>query len=221
MSTVTASPPCQRPGRGHDYLRRRIERFQPGATDSMTSDQCSRCEEVLSDLATAHPIELENEVHVLEMRMATAAIDPDGAVLVEHLRPQLVAGRHVLREREWITRNGIGVSRESKATTDLRQVCRGVRESISIGAVLRRSLPHLKIIPGRSVSHCPCPHCGGTDRFILHDEPLPSWGYCRQCTWSPDVVGIAAYIWGVEPRGRGFRETVLRLANEYGVGGVA
>ena len=188
-----------------------------------TDDQKDRCEEAIADLMLSSPAHLANSLCILECQMASDSFltDDDRIVMRAVIRPHLTAARYVTRYRQQLDQSGRVPTPKSQASQDLDRVLDAIRQSVSIIDILSTERPDIRIFKGRREAHGGCPSCGGKDRFVIHDDAPPSWGWCRQCQWAPDALGLAAFLWGKDlERIDDLRETATRLAREYGVAGI-
>ena len=211
--------------RSHHRLQRKLDAvLMDRSFDEMgTTDQWDRCEEAIADLMHAPPENLSNSLYLLNCQMASDAFltDDDRIVMRAVLRPHLTAARYVTQYRQQLDQSGRVPTPKSQASQDLDRVLDAIRQSVSIIDILSTERPDIRIFKGRREAHGGCPSCGGKDRFVIHDDAPPSWGWCRQCQWAPDALGLAAFLWGKDlERIDDLRETATRLAREYGVAGI-
>lgn len=77
-------------------------------------------------------------------------------------------------------------------------------------------LPALSVIDSSALSgrHCPCPKCGGHDRFRFTDQDGDGSAICNQCMTNRCGDGFAVLRWAT---GWGFREIVDRVADCVGM----
>lgn len=96
----------------------------------------------------------------------------------------------------------------------LLDLARDVRERVGILDVLDAAgFPVAPVNRAGTEYAGPCPACGGHDRFRVWPGP-PGRFWCRQCTWSGDVVTLTR---NVVPGCESFADAVERLAVAAGV----
>ena len=150
--------------------------------------------------------ELAPWIETLTYRMNDASFSPaDREVQNELTRPKLRAA-----QAEWDRRQRSGVRLPVDLQRNLsaqRRLKDAVKEAVELADLMERE--GFPVVRGRSEAHSPCPLCGGTDRFVIRPAPN-SFGWCRQCEYSADVIGVARSSWQVS-----FADAVVALAGEY------
>lgn len=162
-------------------------------------------------------LELERWADMSRYRLAFDDTDPDTlAMLRVREVPEAAAIAVERRFRQRMLDEGRVVPFvPSKQYAALGDLLKRIDQGIALADLIERETRYT-VIRGKRESHCACPQCGtGTDRLVLWPG-FPSWGYCRQCEWKPSVVGMAAFLWGLDVRDADqLREVAVRLGREY------
>jgi hypothetical protein len=184
---------------------------------TMSLGQLHRCEDTLVEVIGLSTFALIERLETVAIQYADDDCDPDSiAFRRASVLPILLALRYEAQNRARLRREGKAPAMvRTPAHDELRALLADIKARVTISDLLERETA-FHVLHGRHESHSGCPMCGeGHDRFVIKHD-VPSWAWCRRCHWAPDVIGLAAALWGLSTNhGADLREIAVRLAGVF------